>query len=635
MQRFTRILLVPHGRFLLQHRPHQPLRFSFTTVTAAVTDTQQQQQQQLLTDYREKLRARHKDAWHHYQKLVETQPQQLERNDFVQLRSILWKMTSNQWGAEDRILQTLEDMKLLGHAWTILEYNEYFMVKLHQARYDDILRTYKEVFADQKQQPRQLGLSIGTFNVVLATFLEKGMTQDAILLVRDAYKKWNLIPDIRDFDRTMFRCMPGNRAIVDLAREYIAEYAFDHPKILETNIHHLHRKKNLEGLRWIYNRQKTKKLALSTYALLVRGFLDCRAFRDAEIVYEDMRAAGLKPNPLICANMLAVCAFRRDAQTAETIVKETLEGGHELDEHVYSQLIRVYFRVRAAGKALKIFEHIQRDPNLRVNEIIINSMIDGLVINKEMDAAMALYRQMTAASDSKPDLVTFNTLLKGFVAQQDFASALNIINDMYKHHCEPDTVTFTTLLDGIFLATHPKNADEMLAFLHQTGMRPNIYTFNAVISKWIQNKQMAEAERTLVLMQRAPYNMKPTVHTYTNLIQGYAEAMDLQNAMLTFQKMVRRGVAPDRATYHFMIRAFLDHDRLEDAMTCFVHMKRDNIKPTTDSFRIMMNECVRRENWEIGAQIIRELEDVNFEIKSGTLRSCYDKIKFHTISANK
>ncbi|CDS14139.1 hypothetical protein LRAMOSA06309 [Lichtheimia ramosa] len=586
-----------------------------TTTEAAMDDPR-------LKAYREKLHSSNSnDAWARYQELTDNDRAMLERQDFEQLRSQLWS-NKNMWGAEEKVLQVLQDMKGLGHAWTILEYNEYFMVKLFQARYQDILDT----FAGDEFKQAQLPLSIGSFNVLLATYLQLGKKDEAIQLIQTAHEKWGVQPDIRDFQRTMSRCLPRDTKIAKQGRELITRHALaNNLDILRSNLIHIVREKRMNDAKYVYAILKDVKLDVSIYSILIKGFMDDKQPREATAVYDDMQKSGIQPNKTICTALLPYFAQQRDPRASEKIIEATLAGGYTLDESIYNQLLRVYLKSRETRKALAVFEAIQQDPKLRVNDVILNTLLDGLLMNREMDAARLLYDQMVQ-THIKPDRVTFNTLLKGFIRVEDYASALQVIQHMYDSKCEPDIVTFTTLLDGVFARIQPQSAQQVFEYLHRTGMKPNIYTFNAVINKFIQQEQMSQAEEALDLLRH--HGLRPTIHTYTNLIQGYVAINDLRNAMLTFQSIVRTpGLKPDRASYHFIICGFLNNNRLSDAVTCLIKMRKDKCMPTTDTWRIMMNECIRRKDWANGATVIKEMDSCGFSIKSPALQRAYRTLK--------
>ncbi|KAI9315591.1 hypothetical protein BX666DRAFT_1957261 [Dichotomocladium elegans] len=614
--RFTR-LPAAVVQFYSTTTPADPVAPTAITITEAVDPA--------YSVYRDALHSENvEDLWKKYQHVIgrPNAAPRLTLQDFVDLRSKLWK-SKDKWGVEENVLQVLNDMKRLGHPWTILEYNEYFSVKLFQAKYQEILDTFQGEFHASGLKP-----TIGTFNVLLATYLQRGQTDDAIDLIRTARARWGVVPDIRDFQRTMHRCLPRDNAIGKQARDLITEHCLTQDlDALNTNLVHMILNRTLLGdAKYIYMNVKDRiVLDMTAYGLLIRGFMDGKQPREAFSIYEDMQKAGLKADPAICMSMLTYFAHNRDVESAERIVKEVVDGGYKLDEMLYNQLLRVYLKSGNTPKALQLFELIQRDPKLKMNDVIVNTLMDGLLANREIDATKLLYQQMMKDPHIKPDMVTFNTLMKGFVRLGDYPSAVQVISDMQKLKFEPDIVTMTTMLDGLFGQLKSRKTEDILGYLQRAGMKPNIYTFNAIISKYVKNEEMPEAERAFQMLRK--FDIKPTIHTFSSLIQGYVAARDLDSAMLTFQKILRSGLKPDRASYHFIICGFLNHNRLDDAVTCLQKMRKDKCLPTKDTLHIMMDECIRKKDWKTGAIVVRELEQSKFAIRSGHLLRAYETIK--------
>lgn len=564
----------------------------------------------LVTQYQNQLFKNEKAAWSTYQVLKTTDAQlltELNRDDFLKLRTNLWSLKKENWGTEDRIIQVLEDMKLAGHAWSASEYSEYFIAKLFQAQYNDIMTMYN---SELLHSPTKL--SVGSFNVILATHVQLDQIDQAIDLVKRANSQWDVMPNIRDFDRTMSRCMSKNSIIVNKARELIRQHGLSSTKVLNANLLYMFKEKQVTQVKWIMEAQKNKKLDITTYNILIKGYCDARLTRDATTVYTEMKSHNVKPNSYVCSSMLGIFAHTRDLVSAEDLVRNTILGGHTADEMLYNQLIKVYFKCRQPQKAFQAFQEVQNNPKLQVNDIILNTMIDGLVINREIKIAGLLYDSMIK-SHFKPDMITFNTMLKGYVKANDMESAMRIISDMFKHNMEPDIVTYTTLIDSLFVTRQPKSTEEILQYMGSMKIKPNVFTYNAIMNGWIQQQYMDQAENTLSLMFK--HNIKPTIHTFTNLIQGYTEEHNLNKAMETFQKLMRTGIQPDRATFNFMIVGFLNEDRLNDAYACLEHMKSNNLSPTKDTWKLMLQACLKKKDWIIGKQVVHLIDSSDFEIK--------------------
>ncbi|KAI9250261.1 hypothetical protein BY458DRAFT_524848 [Sporodiniella umbellata] len=574
----------------------------------------------LLANYRQQLEGKGLQVWEGYDHVRN----ELQAEDFIKLRKTLWE--SRSWGVEDRVIQVLEDMKRSGHAWGIKEYSEYFVAKLFLDQYQDILDVYEGDFQQHKFEK-----NTGSFSVLIATYLLTNQRDKAIKLIEDAKCKGQYIPTVKDISQTLDRCLPTNKQLVNDAKKLIMEHGITESQTLNLNIMHFFKQRNIAGLKELLKEYKGK-LDVSSYNLLIKGFSEAKMKRETIAYYKEMEKNKIKPNAFICAYMLDIYAYARDVPSAEHVVRQTVLGGHAADEVIYNQLIKVYFKAWQPAKAFMAFQEIQNSKTLKLNEVILNTMVNGLVINKEMKAANQIYQRMLQ-SEFKPDIVTFNTMLKGYTDAGDTASSLEILQDMIRLKQEPDVVTFTTFINSIFDTKTPESARHMMELLKKMRVKPNIYTFNSIISRWIKNGNIEEAERTLSIMMAEYSEIRPTVHTFTNLIQGYTERMNLRKSVETFQQLLKSGVEPDTATFNFMIVGFLNFDRLEDAYVCLEKMSAMKLWPTKDTWVILFDHCIKENDRSMSKKLMDFFDQSGFVIRhdSKSLQRAYNKVKTHCI----
>ncbi|KAI9362788.1 hypothetical protein BD770DRAFT_315833 [Pilaira anomala] len=499
-------------------------------------------------------------------------------------------------------------MKTAGLPWTSSEYNEYFIAKLFQSQYDDILNLFKQDFALTRQK-----LGLGSFHVILATYVQIGQLDEAIQFIKNA-DKWDVVPDISVFVRTMNRCMPKNSTTVRTAKELIKTHGLSSTKALNTNLLSLFKENRspdsqFQEIQSILRILGNKKLDVTTYNILITGFCDQRLPAEAVKIYKEMRTHDVKPNIYICSSLMEIFTHHRDVASAEQIVRDTILGGHKPDEVLYNQLIKVYFKARQSEKAFRAFQEVEKNPTLQVNDVMLNTMINGLVMNRELHTAGALYSSMMK-SKFKPDMITFNTMLKGYVKANDMVSAQKIITDMFQCNMEPDTVTYTTLIDSVFMRREPTSTEEVIDYIKEMKIKPNVYTYNAIINNWVKRQDMEQAENTFHYMFGK--GIPPTIHTYTNLIQGYTQLQDLNKVIETFKSMSRHGIKPDRATFNFLIVGFLHHHRLQDAYNCLEQMKASKLTPTKDTAKLLLDDCLARKDWNMGQKIISFMDSTGF-----------------------
>lgn len=611
MYRFITRLPKPHVSFYRS--------CNYSTLSPLVTEYKRQ-----ILDTRNNLQ-----SWETYEKIRKDTSllSQLQHEDFLTLRTNLWNQNTS-WDAEARILQILDDMKTAGLPWTSSEYTEYFVAKLFQSQYDDILKLFKQDFYQTGRK-----LSQGSFHVILAAYTASTTLMRAIQFVKEA-DKWDVVPDIVVFVRTMNRCMPKNSTIVELGKSIIKDYGLSSTKALNANLLSLFKDDRspefrFQEIRSILNMLGNKKLDVTTYNILITGFCDQRLPAEAVKIYEAMTAHDVKPNIYICSSMMEIFTHHRDVVSAEQVVRNTILGGHKPDEILYNQLIKVYFKARQPEKAFRAFQEVEKDPVLQVNDVMLNTMINGLVMNREMSIAGALYKSMMK-SNLKPDMVTFNTMLKGYIKADDMVSAQKIITDMFKCNMKPDIVTYTTLINSVFLRHQPKTFEEVNGYIQDLKIKPNAYTYNAIINNWVMRQDMEQAENTFHYMLSK--EIPPTIHTYTNLIQGYTHLQNLNKVIEIFKSMSRHGIKPDRATFNFLIVGFIHHNRLPDAYRCLEQMKASQISPTKHTARLLLDECLTRKDWNMGKKVISFMDSTGFVIMNESLRNAYNLVKSHCTS---
>ena len=95
--------------------------------------------------------------------------------------------------------------------------------------------------------------------------------------------------------------------------------------------------------------------------------------------------------------------------------------------------------------------------------------------------------------------------------------------------------------------------------------------------------------------------LRPNVHTYTTLMQGWIELKNMDRAMDLFKKMKRnKQVRPDIVTYTLLISGWSREMRRMDMAEKVMHDLRNdhNVSPDTRTFDTLINgyRCLFREN---------------------------------------
>merc|ERR1712137_501243 len=83
--------------------------------------------------------------------------------------------------------------------------------------------------------------------------------------------------------------------------------------------------------------------------------------------------------------------------------------------------------------------------------------------------------------------------------------------------------------------------------MKQSGVRPNVITYSALISACGKGSQTEKALEVFAEMKQS--GLKPNVITYSALISACVKGNQTEKALEVFAKMKRSGVKPDAITY--------------------------------------------------------------------------------------
>ncbi|KAK3151454.1 hypothetical protein QOZ80_3AG0246060 [Eleusine coracana subsp. coracana] len=209
----------------------------------------------------------------------------------------------------------------------------------------------------------------------------------------------------------------------------------------------------------------------------------------------------------------------------------------------YNILLVGYFRNHLPDAALRVFH---RMPSRDLGSY--NALISGLSLRRHtlLDAAAAL-----ASIPYPPSVVSFTSLLRGYVRHGLLADAIRLFQQMP----ERNHISYTVMLGGFLDAGRVDEArklfDEMPA--------KDVVAWTAMLSGYCQAGRIAEAR---VLFDEMP---KRNVVSWTTMVSGYAQNGKVHLARKLFEVMPER----NDVSWTAILFGYIQADRVEDAEELF------------------------------------------------------------------
>ena len=126
----------------------------------------------------------------------------------------------------------------------------------------------------------------------------------------------------------------------------------------------------------------------------------------------------------------------------------------------------------------------------------------------------------------------------------------------------------------------------MLKEMEETGIKPDIVTYNTVISYLSKKGRLETAHR--ILQKMLNDGLALTVVTYGALIHAYCFKDNTDAAMKLFLKMSSGSkIPPNTAIYNILIDSLCKKKEVELALSLMDDMKVKGVKPNTTTYNAM------------------------------------------------
>ncbi|KAL5794937.1 hypothetical protein ACOSP7_003531 [Xanthoceras sorbifolium] len=272
----------------------------------------------------------------------------------------------------------------------------------------------------------------------------------------------------------------------------------------------------------------------------------------------------------------------------------------------FNSLIRSYGNAGLFQESIKIFT-MMKSIGVSPSVVSFNSLLLILLKRGRTNMAKSVFDEMLSTFGVTPDVYTFNILIRGFCKNSLVHEAFRFFKEMERFKCDPDVVTYNTIVDGLCRAGKVNTACNVVKGMGRkvADLNPNVVTYTTLIRGYCMKQDIDEALVTFEEMLNR--GLKPSRVTYNTLIKGLSEARKLDKIREILERA--KGFTPDTCTFNTLINIHCIGGNLVEALNMFERMKRLRVLPDSATYSVLIRSLCQKVDFEGAEKLFDELSE--------------------------
>jgi len=230
---------------------------------------------------------------------------------------------------------------------------------------------------------------------------------------------------------------------------------------------------------------------LKLYEGAMKQLAGQRKFGMALDIYDTLLADGFEPSATTCSCAVAFAVEIGDIRRA-TGCFDRLSALTTPSIRAYMSMLRAHGARRDWPSSVALFRDMQRR-SVRIDSLALNVVLATAVAAGRVRQAEALLHEFEQPQASKQalespitDVISYNTLIKGYSQDGNFESAFEVLHRMRARGLQPSAITFNSAMDAAVRSREGEAAWELLQEMRSSGLPPDKFSCSILIRALVQ-----------------------------------------------------------------------------------------------------------------------------------------------------
>lgn len=311
---------------------------------------------------------------------------------------------------------------------------------------------------------------------------------------------------------------------------------------------------------------------LSFYESVMKVLAGKKNYRQALAVFDRLNSEGFKASPVTLSCLINFTAELGDLDRAIGFFEE-LASTSTPSIRAYMMALRVYSKRQDWTKSLEILRSMQaRD--VPIDSLILNSVLATGVASGKIDATEELLHEIAKSNASIVDVISYNTVLKGYAHQKIADKALKILNAMVERGVKPNGITFNTVMDAAVRGSQPDEAWKLLEQMQSMNIRPDKYTCTILMKGLHEESTPKQLSQVIDMIQSVLPQCDAALRSslFKGIVQVAARLNNASLSMRMFSQMQAQHVTPATTDYQLIVQTVAQQGNSEDCKILWRHL---------------------------------------------------------------
>ncbi|XP_038878359.1 pentatricopeptide repeat-containing protein At3g18020 [Benincasa hispida] len=327
------------------------------------------------------------------------------------------------------------------------------------------------------------------------------------------------------------------------------------------------------------------------YGQMIDSLCKAKRHHGASRIVYIMRKKGINPGLLSYNSIIHGLSKEGSCMRAYQLLVEGVEFGYSPSEYTYKVLLEGLCNVLDVQKAKEVLQ-IMIDKEGVDRTRIYNIYLRAVCLTNNSTELLNTLVEMLR-TNCHPDVITLNTVIKGFCKVGSIEEALKVLNDMMiGKFCTPDSVTFTTMICGLLIVGRIRESlDILYKVMPEKGIVPGVITYNATIRGLFKLQQANQAMDVFDRMVRNGIQADST--TYAAIIDGLCDSNQIEEVKRFWKDIVWPSKIHDSFVYSAILKGLCHSSKFNEACHFLYELADSGVSPSIFCYNIVINTACK------------------------------------------